>query len=176
MVANGRGKDAPGGGPGKRGVHERLVARLAEQARDVERLTAGLDEGPLTNRTIPDKWSLKELVGHLWRTQQVFEGRLDAMLTQENPTLASWGADNDPDYEAMLRQSAHDLVLGYLGARQALLGRLSALRPAQWHRGGRHPDYPSYDVHFMIEYLAHHEAHHMYQMYQRRTPLGKIPH
>jgi len=26
-----------------------------------------------------------------------------------------------------------------------------------------------------MDYLAHHEAHHVYQMFQRRTPLGRIP-
>jgi hypothetical protein len=26
-----------------------------------------------------------------------------------------------------------------------------------------------------MEYLAHHEAHHMYQMFQRRPP-GRLPH
>jgi hypothetical protein len=31
-------------------------------------------------------------------------------------------------------------------------------------------------VHFCVEYLTHHEAHHLYQMFQRRAPLGVIPH
>ncbi len=30
-------------------------------------------------------------------------------------------------------------------------------------------------VHFAMEYLAHHEAHHIYQMYQRRSPLASLP-
>ena len=33
------------------------------------------------------------------------------------------------------------------------------------------PQYGGYDVHFCVEYLAHHEAHHIYQMLQRRSPL-----
>ena len=160
----------------KHAAHDRLIRRLADQADDVRRLTRGLDEGPLTNRTIPDKWSLKELVGHLWRTQQVFEGRLLAMLKQDNPALASWAPDNDPDFDQMLRSSAREVIEGYGAARKALVDQLSALSAADWHRKGRHPEHPLYDVHFMIEYLAHHEAHHIYQMYQRRSPLGKIPH
>jgi len=29
---------------------------------------------------------------------------------------------------------------------------------------------------FCIEYMAHHEAHHIYQIYQRRSPFGPLPH
>ena len=73
-------------------------------------------------------------------------------------------------------QHQRERCLAYLAARAAFVARLFGLGPAEWHRAAQHPDYPIYDVHFMIEYLAHHEAHHLYQMYQRRSPLGKIPH
>ena len=29
---------------------------------------------------------------------------------------------------------------------------------------------------FGVEYMAHHEAHHIYQMFQRRVVFGKLPH
>ena len=58
---------------GSDGPHARLAARLREQANDIRRFTAGLDEETLARRPSPDKWSLKELVAHLWRVQEVFE-------------------------------------------------------------------------------------------------------
>ncbi|HET9320663.1 MAG TPA: hypothetical protein VFO27_12840, partial [Bryobacteraceae bacterium] len=53
----------------KHEAHRRLIARLRQQADDVRRIAAGLDEVSLAKRTIPEKWSLKELVCHLHRVQ-----------------------------------------------------------------------------------------------------------
>ncbi|HEY6549354.1 MAG TPA: DinB family protein [Vicinamibacteria bacterium] len=161
---------------GRHEAHQRIVKRLEDQARDVKRLTAGLDDVVLARRVVEGKWSLKELAGHLWRVQQVFEGRLQAMLEADNPTFQSWNPDNDPVFDQMLKQGSAEVVAGFLAARAAFVARLSSLSPADWHRPGRHPDFPNYDVHFLLEYLAHHEAHHLYQMYVRRSGLGKIPH
>jgi uncharacterized damage-inducible protein DinB len=160
----------------KHEAHRRLVHRLEDQAADVDRLTRDLDDEALARRVVEGKWSLKELAGHLWRVQQVFEGRLETMLSTENPELASWNPDNDAAFDQMLEAGSRKVVDGFLGGRKAFLERLARLQPAEWHRPAQHPDFPSYDVHFMVEYLAHHEAHHLYQMYTRRAALGRIPH
>lgn len=157
-------------------AHSRLVRRLEEQAADVRRLTAELGEDDLARRTVADKWSLKELVCHLWRVQQVFLARLEAMLTEEDPALASYQPEGDAEFERMAKGPAAEGLQAFARDRERLTERLQDLSPAEWHRRGRHPEYPSYDVHFLIEYLAHHEAHHLYQMFQRRAPFGKIPH
>ena len=160
----------------KHEAHRQLVARLRQQAGDVGRITSGLDEASLAKRTIPDKWSLKELVCHLHRIQQVFESRVDAVLAQDNPAIASYMPDGDAEFEKMIARPAQDGITAFLEDRERLAGRLEELSPAAWHRPGRHPDFPHYDVHFQIEYMVHHEAHHIYQMYQRRVPFGKLPH
>jgi hypothetical protein len=160
----------------KHEAHRRLVTRLQQQAEEIRRLVSGLDDALLSRRTIADKWSLKELVCHIWRVQQVFEGRLDAMLAQENPSIESYNPERDPQFEKLLEQQGTECLSGFLSARTRFTQRLESLSPAEWHRQGRHPDFPHFDVHFQVEYMAHHEAHHIYQMFQRRVPLGKMPH
>ena len=54
--------------------------------------------------------------------------------------------------------------------------KLDGLTPSEWHRKAKHPQFPHYDLHFQVEYMAHHEAHHIYQLFQRRVPFGKLPH
>jgi len=160
----------------KHAVHARIVQRLKDQAEEVTRLTAGLGEEDLARRTVPDKWSLKELVCHLDRIQEVFETRVESMLNDENPALPAYEPDEDPEFATRVQRPTWDTLSGFLARRERLAERLSDLPPAQWHRPGRHPQYGGYDVHFCVEYLAHHEAHHIYQMLQRRSPLGPIPH
>jgi len=160
----------------KHEAHRRLIARLRQQADDITRIAAGLDEASLAKRTIPDKWSLKELLCHLHRVQQVFESRIASMLAQDNPAITVYSPDDDAEFEKMLSRPAKDALAAFLEDRERLAAQWEELSPGEWHRSGRHPEYPHYDVHFQVEYMVHHEAHHVYQMFQRRTPFGKMPH
>jgi len=76
----------------------------------------------------------------------------------------------------MVERPAEDALAEFLKHREQFADRLEKLSPAEWHRPGKHPDFPHFDVHFQVEYMAHHEAHHIYQMFQRRVPLGRMPH
>src|SRR4029453_5979134 len=91
-----------------RAAHARLVQRLRDQADDVRRLVAGLDEEALAKRTVADKWALKELVAHVLKVQRVFSERLETMLTQDNPTMVSYSADNDPGFEKIAARRGRD--------------------------------------------------------------------
>jgi hypothetical protein len=167
----GKKKSAPG-----RAAHERIVERLRSQADDVRRLTSGLDEKALSTRTVPEKWSVKEILCHLWRIQEVFDKRLDALLTKEKPEIVSYEPEGDSEFPKLTALSARRAHAAFQKGRTRLLARLEKLQPGQWHRAGRHVEFPHYDVHFAMEYMAHHEAHHIYQMFQRRAPLAKVPH
>jgi hypothetical protein len=160
----------------KHEAHRRLIARLRQQAEDVRRIAAGLEDAALAKRTVPDKWSLNELVCHLDRVQQIFDGRIQVVLAQENPAIARYDPDGDTEFEKMVARPAKDSLAAFLQSRELFAARLEKLSPAEWHRPGRHPEFPHFDVHFQVEYMGHHEAHHIYQMFQRRMPLGKMPH
>lgn len=158
-----------------RAAHARLVQRLRDQAEDVRRLVAGLGEESLSKRTVPEKWSLKELVCHVLRVQRVFSERLETTLAQENPSLTSYEPEGDAVFEKLAARPAEETIAAYFAERERHLERLEDMLPAEWHRMAQHPEFPHYDVHFQTDYLAHHEAHHIYQMLQRRAPFGKIP-
>lgn len=149
----------------------RLIARLREQAREIHRLLSGLPENQLAQRLEAGQWSLKELVCHLWRVQQVFDSRIELMLAEDNPEIAVYEPDGDAEFERLAARPAAEVLSGFLGDRQRLLKRLENLEASAWQRPGRHPEFPDYDVGFQVEYMAHHEAHHIYQMFQRRALL-----
>ena len=157
-------------------AHRRLIDRILAQASDVQRLTAGLHENHLSKRVVPSRWSLKELACHLRRVQQVFiRERLELMLEQDNPELPAYDPDTDPRFIEMTEQPASETIAAYLEERAHLVERLRTLTREQWHRPGRHPVYAQGDVYSLAEYHAHHEAHHVYQMYQRRALLSPVP-
>jgi uncharacterized damage-inducible protein DinB len=159
----------------KQAAHSRVIARLADQKEQVRRLCMDLDEATMSKRTVPASWSVKELLAHVARVQEVFEKRLDAMLREDGAPVASYDPERDPEFAEIAARPAASLWKWFEDTRGRIIGKLERLEPSDWHRKGNHPEYASYDVHFAMEYMAHHEAHHMYQMFQRRPP-GKLPH
>ena len=139
----------------KHAVHLALVQRLRAQAAEVRRLTAGLDEAALAARTVPGKWSLKELVCHFRRMESIFGDRFSGMLSDENAVIVPYkDPDGDEAFVKLTERPAEEVLLEYLSEREALCRRLEALSPAEWHRKAKHPEFPHYDVHFQVEYLA----------------------
>jgi uncharacterized damage-inducible protein DinB len=151
--------------------HATVIDRLKSQAGDVRRLCAGLDEDAIARRIRPEKWSVKEVLAHIARVQQVFEGRLDALLTKENPAIVGYEPEQDPEFETISKKGSAELLKWFEDTRGRIVARLESLSKEEWHRTGRHAEYPAYDVHFCMEYMGHHEAHHMYQMFERRASL-----
>jgi len=106
---------------------------------------------------------------------RVFDARLDTLLAEDNPQITYYGAEGDLLFEEMADHPAAGTLEEFLTERGLLIGRLEKLSLEEWHRPGRHPEFDNYDVHLQMDYLAHHEAHHVYQIFQRRTPLGPVP-
>ena len=168
---------ANGGKHDKHAVHLALVERLRRQAAEVRRLTSGLSEDALAAQTVPGKWSLKQLVCHFRRMEEIFADRFNRILTEDSAAIVPYNnPDADPRFIELTKAPTDKVLADYLSEREALCRRLEALPPSDWHRKGKHPEFPFYDVHFQAEYMAHHEAHHIYQLFQRRLPFGKLPH
>jgi hypothetical protein len=160
----------------KHEAHRRIVEKLEVQGADIRRLCSGLEEDAIARRPKPDTWSVREVLAHIARLQGVFEERLEALLTQEKPLIVSYSPEGDAGFAAYSARPSAELLKGFEDARGRILARLVTLSPADWHRAGAHPDYPSYDVHFCMEYMAHHEAHHIWQMFERRAALAPASH
>ena len=160
----------------KHAVHLALVQRLRAQAAEVRRLAAGLDEAALATRSVAGKWSMQELICHFRRMESIFGERFDRMLTEETTIVPYDNPDADEEFLALTKRPTVEVLAEYLAERDALCHRLEELTPSEWHRKARHPQFPHYDLHFQVEYMAHHEAHHIYQLFQRRVPFGKLPH
>jgi hypothetical protein len=149
-----------------------LLGRLHQHGEDIKRMTTGLDDAALDRRFDPEKWSLKELVCHLWRIQQLFEQRIDLMLETDVPVFASYTPEGDPAFETLVASSrGTESVQAFHVDRERFAGRLSQLSAVEWWRQGRHPTFGTFDIDFLIEYMVHHEAHHVYQMFVRRIPV-----
>jgi hypothetical protein len=155
-------------------VHQKVCGQLEHQAQDLGRLTWGLTSEDLARAIVPGKWSIQEIFAHLTSFQETIARRIERTLIEDQPTLDRFRPDEDPRFEALRSRPFAETFERFNRQRSRLTLRLRKLASPDWHRVGRH-EYPNYSVHFAAEYLAWHEAHHLYQVLQRRIQIGPLP-
>ncbi len=106
-----------------------VLGRLAAQRDGCLTLFAGIDEARAAYRYAPDKWSLKQVLGHMVDTELVFLYRAVAFSRGEQASLPSFDENGYAEAAAAdalpwtalvgLYQQMRDLSLAYFGTLSA---------------------------------------------------------
>jgi hypothetical protein len=109
---------------------------LARQADEVGRTLSGVAEEGAGYRYAPDKWTIREVVGHWTDAERVFAYRALAFARGEQTPLPSF------DENEYARRSGHDavplpeLLEEFASVRGATVALLRHLSPEAWQRRG----------------------------------------
>lgn len=129
---------------------------------------AGLSAEQLLVAPAHSEWNMHQLLAHLLMAQELLSERIDLMLTEDNPNLASRAVWAQTDQKAL---STGAVLERYLDLRQQLVERLKALPAADWWRKGWHDEFGAQTVLAQTTYFARHEMSHMPQFGQIRQAL-----
>ena len=115
---------------------ENPAAAYADHAEICLTYFSSLPESKSAYRYAPEKWSVKQLVGHLTDANLIFLYRLIAISRGETQTLPGFDenpyADNSP-YDSLGWRAVLD---AYRGVGQAAGALISGLDTAAWSRSG----------------------------------------
>lgn len=143
-----------------------ILAVLEAQADDFRKLSAGAAAGRESFRYAPDKWSARQVVGHITDGERVFGHRLFCFSRGEQAPLPSF------DQNAYVAQSAYDRVpLGELAdelvtVRRGNLAVLRRLDAEAWDRVGTASGKPV-SVRALAYVMAGHPRHHVAVLRER---------
>lgn len=116
---------------------EQIGEYLTTQLREVERLLGSLDDAAAGFRYAPDKWSVKEVLGHLCDVERIFAYRLLRIARADATPLP--GFDENAfvpaaDFDA---RPLADLVHEFQAVRAATIAMTEGLPAAAWERRGQ---------------------------------------
>lgn len=142
------------------GEQEDIFEALARQHADVLAWLGRIPPPRGDHRYAPDKWSIKEIVGHLSDTERVFAYRA-LRIGRGDPTPLP-GYDDQayvPEQRAADRPLA-DLAEEWDAVRRATLALLRNLPPGAWARVGLAGGHPA-SVRALAYVIAGHVRHHL---------------
>ena len=143
-----------------------IRTRLQYQHHTIEELIKGYDEEQLKLRTNPGKWSAFENIVHLVSYQDIFQQRIDKILTGTNPSFERYIAENDPEFERYLQQPLRQLLQTLHIVRKQFNDQLNNLSMNELLSIGHHPKYGALSLVQWTEFFLLHEAHHLFTMFK----------
>jgi hypothetical protein len=139
---------------------EEILPVLADQADQVRARLDRIPDARGDYRYAPDKWSIKEVIGHLSDTERVFAYRALRIGRGDTTRLPSF---DDQGYVLEQRagdRTLADLVEEWSAVRRATLALYRNLPAAAWSRRGTASDQPI-SVRALAYVIGGHVRHHL---------------
>ena len=133
---------------------------LEEQRHEIMGLLGSLDKATADFRYGPDKWSVKEVLGHVVDTERIFGARALCFARGEKTPLPPFEQDEYVKSAGFDRRSLSSLSKEFEAVRRSTECLFAGFDEEQWNRGG-----VANEVHMTVRAVAYivagHAAHHL---------------
>ncbi len=136
-----------------------ILGTLDGQRRETMLLLSGRDEREGDFRYAPEKWSAKEVLGHVCDTERVFAYRALRIARADQTPMEGFEQDDFVRNGPFARAPLAEIIEDYIAVRRATLTLLRNLEEAAWTRRGV-ANKNEVSVRALAYIIAGHEVHH----------------
>jgi uncharacterized damage-inducible protein DinB len=138
---------------------EDILDTLDQQRRQTMMLLCGRDDDDGDFRYAPDKWSAKEVLGHVCDTERIFAYRALRISRADTTPLEGFEQDDYVRNGPFAQRPLADLIEDFIAVRRATLSLLRNLDEAAWMLRGI-ANKNEVTVRALAYIIAGHELHH----------------
>ena len=138
---------------------EDILNTLDQQRRETMTLLCGRDEEDGDFRYAPEKWSAKEVLGHVCDTERIFAYRALRISRADTTPVEGFEQDDYVRNGPFAHRPFADLVEDFIAVRRATLSLLRNLDEPTWMRRGT-ANKNEVSVRALAYIIAGHELHH----------------
>jgi hypothetical protein len=136
-----------------------VLAALEDQRRQMLLLLSGRTEADGDLRYAPEKWSLKEVLGHISDTERILSYRALRISRGDATPIEGFEQDDYVRNSPSGRRPLSNLIEDYVAVRHATLSLFRNLDEAAWTRRGV-ASKNEVTVRALLYIIAGHELHH----------------
>jgi DinB superfamily len=132
---------------------------------------AVLGSGPtVRQRPAPGVWSALEYACHVRDVFELYDERLQLMLTEADPLFPNWDQDQTAVTDRYSEQDPAVVAVQLATAAGALAARFDDVHGDQWERPGCRSDGARFTVATFARYFIHDPIHHLHDVTGRHHP------
>jgi hypothetical protein len=150
-----------------------LIERYRRGVAEVEQALEGFPADALSARSIPGKWSAREIVQHLADSESISGQRLRKLLAEERPVIHGYDQER---YAVRLRYNEREMgpaLEAFRAARATTAQILEAMTPDDWKREGWHTESGAYTPETWLRIYAVHAHDHAAQIRRLREAMKR---
>lgn len=136
-----------------------ILSTLDRQRREMVLLLSGLSEEQGDFRYAPEKWSAKQVLGHVCDTERVFAYRALRIARGDATPMEGFEQDDYVKNGPFARHVIAEVIEDYIAVRRATISLLRSLEEAAWSRRGI-ANKNEVTVRALAYTIAGHELHH----------------
>jgi len=136
-----------------------ILGTLDSQRRQMMLLLSGRDESDGDFRYAPEKWSAKEVLGHICDTERIFAYRALRIARAGRTAIEGFEQDDYVRNGPFARAPMPEIIEDYIAVRRATLTLLRNLEEGAWARRGV-ANKNEITVRALAYIIAGHELHH----------------
>jgi hypothetical protein len=149
-----------------------VLKTLDQQRREMMLLLSCRDDADGDFRYAPEKWSAKEVLGHICDTERVFVYRALRISRADATPMEGFEQDNYVRNGPFANRPLADLVEDFIAVRRATLSLLRNLDEAAWLRRGV-ANKNEVTVRALAYIIAGHELHHRRILEEKYFAAGR---
>lgn len=151
-----------------------FVPTLEEQIDEVTALFQGISDHQAQFRYAPEKWSIKEVIGHMADTERVMAYRLLSIARGDTAVLPGFNENVYNQHASFHHQPLKEIIQHFLAVRQSTIYLIKSLKSDDLLRRGiaNHHDV---SVRALIAIIAGHALHHCNIMKERYIASEQYP-
>ena len=140
--------------------HSPLKDQLVQNGEEHKELLAGLDDEKALYRYQSQKWTLKQVIGHIIDTERIFQYRALAIARDEKRALPGYDHNQYVDRAGFNQMTIEDLLEQYDHTRNATISLFSGFSKEQLMKRGV-VNGTMFTVRALGYVIAGHESHHL---------------
>jgi len=137
-----------------------IIHILEQQMKETNLLLKDISDSEGHFRYAPNKWSIKEVIGHIADTERIMAYRLLSIARGETAELPGYNDDMYVLRAAFDKQSMQDLLENLIVVRQSTVYLLRSLDKETWSQRGN-ANNSEVTVRALAYIIAGHELHHL---------------
>jgi uncharacterized damage-inducible protein DinB len=149
-----------------------ILGTMRQQAEQTKAMFSALSDEQANFRYAPDKWTIKQVFGHMIDTERIFAYRALRIARNDSTPMEGFEQDDYVRYGPHAHSRIADLLEEYSAVRKASVCLFRNLDPEAWDRRGTANSNPV-SVRALAYILAGHEAHHHGVLRERYLPALK---
>lgn len=140
---------------------EEIVLKLKDNFNKIETFLLNIDESLLLKTRTNGRWTTKQIIGHLYDTQEVWGERIKQCCIKPGTVFESYDPENYVEQRDYNNADMDSLLEIYKQSRNQMY---SLLIDTNWGKSGSHLEEGTLTVKDLVETIMQHEIHHLDQL------------